>query len=125
MSMMFDLFRREPYFVTIAAGEHLFREGEPGAEKMFVLVAGRADIRVGGRVVEEAGAGTIVGEMGIIHPKEPRSADVLAVTDCEFVEIGPKRFNFLVSEAPYFALEIMRVISGRLRRTDKLLGEGS
>lgn len=121
MSMMFDLFRREPYFITIDAGKHLFRAGEPSEEKMFVLVSGKAHIQVNDHLVEEAGAGSIIGEMGIINPHESRSADVLAMTDCEFVEIGPKRFNFLVSEAPYFALEIMRVLAGRLRNTDRLL----
>ncbi|MCX8087508.1 MAG: Crp/Fnr family transcriptional regulator [Rhodocyclaceae bacterium] len=121
MSLIFDLFRHEPYFVTIKAGEYLFREGDPSEEKMYVLVAGRADILVKDRVVEEACCGTIVGEMGIIGPHEPRSASVLAKTDCEFVEIGPKRFNFLVAEAPYFALEVMRVLAERLRRTDQLI----
>jgi len=122
MSLIFDLFRREPYFITIKAGEHLFREGDPSAEKMFVLVAGTASIFVKDRLVESAHPGCIVGEMGIVSPHELRSASVIAESDCEFVEIGPKRFNFLVAEAPYFALEIMRVIADRLRRTDRLLG---
>lgn len=123
MSLIFDLFRREPYFVTLRAGEYLFQEDQPSEEKMYVLVAGRADIYVRGRIVEAAAPGTIVGEMGIISPHEPRSASVLAVTDCEFVEIAPKRFNFLVAEAPYFALEIMRVLAERLRRTDQMLDQ--
>lgn len=121
MSLLFDLFRREPYFVSVAAGKHLFRHGDASEEKMYVLVAGQAHILVGDRIVEAAGAGSIVGEMGIINPHETRSADVLAVTDCEFVEIGPKRFHFLVSEAPYFALEIMQVLAERLRKTDLML----
>lgn len=121
MSLIFDLFRREPYFITLTMGEHLFRENDPSEEKMYVLVAGQAEILVGERVVEEAIPGTIIGEMGIIGPQEPRSASVRAVTDCEFVEIGPKRFNFLVSEAPYFALEVMRVLAQRLRHANQMI----
>ncbi|MCX8016862.1 MAG: Crp/Fnr family transcriptional regulator [Rhodocyclaceae bacterium] len=121
MSLIFTLFRHEPYLVKLKAGDYLFREGDPSEEKMYVLVAGRADILVKHRVVEEAGAGTIIGEMGLIEPHVPRSASVLARTDCEFVEIGPKRFNFLVAEAPYFAIEVMRVLAERLRRTDQLI----
>lgn len=121
MSLIFDLFRREPYFITLKAGDYLFREDAPSEEKMYVLVAGQADILVKDRVMEEAVPGTIIGEMGIVAPHEPRTASVLAVTDCELVEIAPKRFNYLVSEAPYFALEIMRVLAGRLRRADRMI----
>lgn len=121
MSLMYDLFRHEPTFAEVAAGNFLFREGDAGAEVMYVLIAGKANILVGDRLVEEAGAGTIAGEMGIIRPHELRSASILALTDCRFVELNAKRFKYLVSEAPYFAIEVMQVMADRLRRTDAML----
>jgi len=125
MSLIFDLFRHEPTFVDVAAGKHLFREGDASKELMYVLIAGKANILVGDQVVEEAGAGTIVGEMGITHPHEQRSASTLALTDCRFAELNAKRFKYLVSEAPYFAIEVMQVMADRLRRADALLAKTS
>jgi CRP-like cAMP-binding protein len=47
----------------------------------------------------------------------PHSATVEAVTDCEFAVVDEKRFDFLVTETPGFAIEIMRVLAHRLRNT--------
>jgi CRP-like cAMP-binding protein len=46
---------------------------------------------------------------------------VIAVTDCEFVEVDDKRFNYLVQQTPFFALKVMRVLSERLRTTSAML----
>jgi len=121
--IFFDLFRREPNILELPAGQYLFREGDPSNALMYVLVAGRADVRVGDLVVEQATTGTILGEMAMIG-QEPRSASVLAVTDCRFAEITRKRFHYLVTEAPQFATEVMRVLADRLRRADHLLAQG-
>lgn len=121
MSIFFDLFRHEPYFLTVKEGDYLFKEGDPSRELMYVLIAGRADVLLGKKVVEEAAAGSIIGEMGIVAPQETRTASVLSKTDCEYAEIDHKRFNYLVTEAPHFALEIMRVLANRLRNTDLMI----
>lgn len=118
--MFFDLFRREPNLMTVPAGKYLFHEGDGTNELMYVLVAGRAEIHVGQTKVEDAQAGTIFGEMAMID-QEPRSASVLAITDCQFAEINRKRFQFLVTEAPSFATDVMRIMAERLRRTDRML----
>ena len=47
---------------------------------------------------------------------QPRSAQVIATTDCELVRIDRKRFQFLVQQTPSFALQIMAVLAHRLRR---------
>ncbi len=125
MPLIFDLFRHEPTFVDVAAGNYLFRESDASKEVMYVLIAGKANILVGDQVVEEAGVGTIVGEMGITHPNEQRSASILALTGCRFAELNAKRFKYLVSEAPYFAIDVMQVLADRLRRADVLLPKTS
>jgi CRP-like cAMP-binding protein len=121
MSIFFDLFRHEPNFLSVKQGNFLFKEGDRSKELMFVLISGSADIIVGDKVVEQASAGTIVGEMGIISPQEKRTATVVCTTDCEYAEIDLRRFNYLVTEAPHFALEIMRVLASRLRNTDQMI----
>lgn len=121
MTLFYDLFRHASEIVTVKDGDFLFREGDRGNELMYVMIAGEADILVGDKLVEKASAGTILGEMAVIEPDELRAASVLAKSDCQFVEINPKRFNYLVTEAPHFALEIMRVLTRRLRNTDRIL----
>jgi CRP-like cAMP-binding protein len=122
MATFFDLFRRDPVILELKAGEAFFREGDPCNSEMYVLVSGEADITVGGRVLEVAQAGTILGEMSMIE-EAPRTATVTARSDCRFAVIDHKRFDFLVSQTPGFAREVMRVMARRLRRTDSLLGD--
>jgi len=114
--LFFDLFRHDQTFIKIPAGEALFREGELG-EVMYVLVAGEAEITINGVMFEKCVQGTIIGEMAVIE-SSPHAATVNAKSDCKFVIVDSKRFHFLVTETPGFAIEIMRIIAQRLRRCD-------
>jgi CRP/FNR family cyclic AMP-dependent transcriptional regulator len=119
MSVFFELFSNEPNIVKIKAGQPLFVEGGEG-HLMFVLSHGQAEVLVNNRVVETIQHGSIVGEMGIVAP-EPRSATVMALTDCDFVAIDEKRFVYLVRQAPHFAMQVMRVMAERLRHANQML----
>ena len=87
---------------------------------MFVLKSGEADVLVNGRIVETLEHGSIVGEVGLVSPG-PRSATVVARTDCEFVAVDEKRFQFLVQQTPFFATQVMRVMAERLRNLDRMV----
>lgn len=115
-----ELFAHNPNIVKVPAGQPLFREGETG-HLMFVLSSGSADVSVKGVVVEQLRHGSIVGEVGMVSPG-PRSATVTATTDCEFVAVDEKRFQFLVQQTPFFATQVMRVMAERLRALDGRLG---
>jgi CRP/FNR family transcriptional regulator, cyclic AMP receptor protein len=78
-------------------------------------------IQIGNRTLTELGPDTIFGEMALID-SEPRSATAIAVTDVELVPVGEKQFLFLVSQTPYVALKVMRVLVQRLRATNKTFG---
>jgi len=117
--VFFELFSNNPDFINVEAGHSLFTEGEDG-HLMFVLTTGRAEVIVNNRVVDTLLHGNIVGEMSIVSPG-PRSATVVASTDCQFVAIDEKRFLYLVAQAPYFAIHVMRVMAERLRYTSKLV----
>jgi CRP/FNR family cyclic AMP-dependent transcriptional regulator len=114
-----DLFRFETGLIAIPAGQSLFRSGESG-DFMYVLMAGSAMVTVGDVTVERAEPGAILGELALIEPLS-RSATVTAVTDCQFLPIGARRFQFLVQQTPNFALHVMKVMADRLRRMDALL----
>lgn len=117
--VFFELFAHNPVIIRVAAGDTLFVEGDEG-HLMYVLASGAAEVHVGNRMVESLQHGNIVGETGLVCPG-PRSATVTATSDCEFVAIDQKRFQFLVQNTPFFAMQVMRVMAERLRATDRLL----
>ncbi|WP_374324231.1 Crp/Fnr family transcriptional regulator [Azonexus sp.] len=118
--VFFELFAHNPIILRVPAGQTLFQEGDAGGGLMYVLSAGNADIVVAGRVIEHLQHGGIVGEMGLVSPAA-RSATVLATSDCEFVAIDEARFQFLIQNTPFFAMQVMRVMAERLRATDRLM----
>jgi CRP/FNR family cyclic AMP-dependent transcriptional regulator len=104
---------------SFKAGESIFKEGDSALE-FFVVKSGSVDIRLGNRVLETVRENGIFGEMALID-SEPRSATVIAATDVDLVPVGEKQFLFLVSQTPFFALKVMRVLAGRLRTANKTL----
>lgn len=122
MSVLFHVFRHDPEVIAIPAGEFLFREGELSNGKMYVLAVGKANILLGDVVLENVIPAGLVGEMGLIEPDSVRSASVQAITDCDFVGIDEQRFHFLVEKMPHFAMEVMRILASRLRRSDERMG---
>jgi CRP-like cAMP-binding protein len=102
------------------AGTAIFREGDE-AHELYVIKSGEVRIQIGNRTVSELSTDHVFGEMALID-NEPRSASAIAVTDVELVPVSEKQFLFLVSQTPYFALKVMRVLAQRLRVTNKTLG---
>jgi CRP/FNR family cyclic AMP-dependent transcriptional regulator len=105
---------------TVKAGEIIFKEGDK-AEELFVIKSGQVGIRLGNRTLSELPANSIFGEMALIDDA-PRSATAVAMTDVELVPVSEKQFLFLVSQTPFFALKVMRVLARRLRATSKSFG---
>ena len=99
------------------AGELIFREGDPASE-MYVIEVGQVEIQSGNRVLDTLGSRSIFGEMALVDGA-PRSATAKALTDVSVVPVSEKQFLFLVSQTPYFALNVMRVLAGRLRTANK------
>lgn len=112
----FEIFSREPDIRAFRSGEPIFREGDPG-DCMFVIVEGEVDIQVRGVLVDHLPAGSVFGEMALIDGLA-RSGTALAATDCKVAAISERRFLRLIEQTPRFALQVMRVITERLRRKD-------
>ncbi len=102
---------------TFDTGETLFSTGESGTS-MYVIKSGSVDIRVGGKVFDTVHSGGVVGEMALID-NAPRSADAIAREPCSVIEVDERMFAFLVSETPFFALQVMRIMADRLRRMNQ------
>jgi CRP/FNR family transcriptional regulator, cyclic AMP receptor protein len=101
------------------AGEVIFREGDP-AKELFIVKTGTVEIRLGNRVLDTLPELSIFGEMALIDPA-PRSATVVAATDTTIVPVDEKQFLFLVSRTPHFALNVMRVLTRRLRTSNTVI----
>jgi CRP/FNR family transcriptional regulator, cyclic AMP receptor protein len=112
-----NLFRHETTIVKLAPGQALFREGET-ADCMYVVRSGTVRVSTGTTVLEELGPGSILGEMALIEDS-PRSATVTAVSECEIAGVDRHRFLFLVQQTPSFALNVMKVLSHRLREMNR------
>ena len=108
--------------LVFKAGEVIFRAGDQGHE-FFVVKSGSVAVQLRNRTLQVIVEGGIFGEMALIDA-EPRSATVIAETDCVVVPVGEKQFLYMTSEAPYFALSLMRVLVQRLRTANQALPGG-
>jgi CRP-like cAMP-binding protein len=111
-NLFLNLFR-DKEAVSFTAGQSVFQAGDPG-ETMYIVVEGEVEILDGPLVLEVAGPGTIVGELALIDDA-PRSASVVAKTDCRLVPVDRRRFQYMVQETPFFGLAVMKVLADRLR----------
>jgi len=97
-------------------GQVIFAAGDAGSE-MFVVRTGSVDLRIGDTVLETVEPGGIFGELALVDPA-PRSATAVAGRDCSLARINAETFSELVRRVPGLALEVMRVMARRLRKTN-------
>lgn len=116
-----DLFSHETDTTDLAAGETLFKQGDPG-DCMFVLLDGALDVIVGGKTIERSSRGAVLGEMALID-SSPRGATVVAAEPSRLTRLDTRRFNFVIQNNPYFARHIMKVLADRLRRMNQITGD--
>jgi CRP-like cAMP-binding protein len=111
-------FRGAKTLTTVESGLPIFSEGEAGGN-MYVLMEGSVAICIGGKVVEVAGPGSLIGEMALID-SSVRSATAITRTQCRVISINGRQFDLLVRESPEFARHVMEVMADRLRRMNEL-----
>ena len=117
--MILNLFRYVENTQTFAAGETIFTAGTPGRE-MYVVIEGSVDIRVCNKTLDVAGPVGIFGEMALID-FSARSATAIAKDDCTLAPVDEKQFLHMVERSALFALNVMQILAGRLRRMDAML----
>ena len=101
---------------SFKAGEVIFREGD-AADELFVIKSGKVGIHVGNRLLDTLPELSIFGEMALIDGA-PRSATAVAETDVTLVPVSEKQFLVMVGHTPYFALNVMRSLVHRLRKSN-------
>ena len=108
-----ELFRQDADALQLAPGDFLFREGDK-RDKMYVLLEGEMDIRLGDRVIETAGPGGLIGVIALLDDN-PRDTNAVAKTACRLATVDQRRFHFLLQQHPHFATHVMKELAHRLR----------
>ena len=86
---------------------------------MFAIKRGRVAIQVRGNTVDVLADEEIFGEMALLE-RATRTATVVTLEETELVEIDKAQFYILVRQNPHFALQLMQLLSERLRNVDAL-----
>lgn len=122
-----QLARFAGYMEVIAVKQwtQLLRQGSPGGD-MYLLLEGEMRVRlmIGSKetIIATLAAGECFGEMSLFDDA-PRSADVLANSDCVLLKISREAFARLAAEAPDlaapFLLALGKTLTGRIRADNK------
>lgn len=110
---------KEPY-LTVAAGQPVFREGDAGTE-MYIIESGTVDIlraRSGAEPLASLEAGDFFGEMAILED-QPRFASAVARSEARLLRIDRAHFNDVLSQNVEVAIRIMRKLAARVRRSEQ------
>lgn len=106
----------------VRRGTTIFAKGDGGTE-LIAVVSGRVKISVpapDGReaILNVIHEGEVFGEIAMLDGR-PRTADAVAITDCELMTIGRREFVPFLCEQPDVALKLIEVLCARLRRTSE------
>ncbi len=114
------------YVRAVPQGFMLFGQGERG-NTMFLIIDGKVQLtlRTGSqvRVVEFIGPGEFLGE-GALLSEEPfkRGLGAQAVDDVSVLELDYGALQALQAKLPGFLLQVIRLVTQRLYKTNELLG---
>jgi CPA1 family monovalent cation:H+ antiporter len=91
--------------------EVILREGER-ADAVYFIASGAVEVRLAQQRIQ-LGSGDFFGEMALLT-RQPRRADVVALTYCRLLELGRADFEKFMAENPDARAEINRVALARL-----------
>jgi len=103
---------------NVKAGRVLFNKGDPG-NALFAIRAGTIKITAPSSDGREAvfnilTEGEVFGEIALLDG-QPRTADAVAISDCDLVVIERRDFLALVETDPKIALKLIELLCARLR----------
>jgi len=101
------------------AGQVMFKAGDMG-DAAYIVIDGKVEISVptptGPIVVNTLGRNDLIGEIAIFADT-PRTATATAQTRLETLKISKELFTKIIRENPDAALELIKVLAGRLANT--------
>lgn len=111
----------EMQWQTLAKGDVLFRQGDPG-DGMYIVITGRLQIFIlddnkKEKLHSEVGPGEVVGEIALLT-QETRSATLYAIRETNVVKLPTHVFDKLIDQYPKMMVQITRMI---VRRQQQML----
>ena len=103
--------------VTVAAGALIVDQGQTGREA-FVIVSGSASVKRNGKKVASLGPGAVVGELSLLD-HGPRTASVIAETECVLLVISQRQFLAVIDAIPALSHKLLATLAGRIRELDR------
>ncbi len=107
-----------------AADQYIIREGADG-QSLYILLSGQVAVMKSEQTIAKLQPGSFFGEMALID-LAPRSADVIARSDCRTLSIPRDDFYRMLRSDPQLAVKLLwglsRVLNQRLRDTSEQLG---
>lgn len=109
----------------VAKDSQIVAQDEPG-DALFVIARGRVKVGLvadNGRevILTLLKTGDFFGEMSLVDDL-PRSANVVAQEDSTVLVLKRDQFVEHIRNSPSTALNVMKELSGRLRRADEIIG---
>jgi CRP-like cAMP-binding protein len=95
----------------VAAGTRFIAEGAPN-EHLWVVVAGRCEVRSTGGAITELGPGAAVGEISLVSGG-PAVADVVAVEPAVLLRLSKQDFDAVATRHPTLLAEVQRLVVAR------------
>ena len=103
--------------VTLDAGSVIVDQGQTGREA-FVIISGSATVKRNGKKVATLGAGSVVGELSLLD-HGPRTATVVADTECTMLVISQRQFLAVIDAIPAISHKLLATLAGRIRELDR------
>lgn len=112
--------------VRIRRGETLFHEGASG-DKVYVVLTGKMKLTktsADGRenLLAVIGPGEMFGELSLFDPI-PRTSSAAAISDSELAALGHQELRPWITEHPDVAMQLLRALVQRLRRTNEVMAD--
>jgi CRP-like cAMP-binding protein len=109
--------------LTYAAGQVMFNAGD-AADAAYIIIDGSVEISVptpsGPIIVNTLGKNDILGEIAIFG-EVPRTATAKAMSKLETLKISKDMFIKVIRENPDAAVELIKILAGRLANTTSQL----
>ena len=99
--------------VEFVADTVIFREGDAG-DGLYLMVSGEVKVQNESREIAVLKKGDFFGEMALLEDA-PRSATVIATTECELLKMDKEDFYEVLAEYPSISRAIIRTLAKRLR----------
>lgn len=112
--------------VNYKKGSVIFREGDTSSDLYFVKEGSLTIFKKATNGIEvkitSVGPGEMIGEMGMLLRK-PRSATVLAATDCSLINIQRDKVEAVLEGQPKWLKVLLDTVTARLEETSQTLAE--